>query len=91
MTVHIMPCRSKHSNVTPNGMLLRADIHALFDAGHLGVTPGDHKVLLSERARTSKYGELHLRRLTLPDCPSEHPLNELLQSHLETWGRKLLR
>ena len=88
---HIMPYRGRHTNVTPNGILLRADIHALFDAGHLGVTPGDHKVLLSDRAKQSKYGELHLRKLILPDRPSERPMDELLQAHLETWGKKLLQ
>jgi len=86
---HIIPYRGKHTNITPNGILLRADIHALFDAGHLGITPVDHKILLSERAKHSKYGELHLRPLALPDRPSERPMDELLQAHLSTWGAKL--
>ena len=86
---HIIPYRGRHTNITPNGILLRADIHALFDAGHLGITPGDHKVLLSERAKHSKYGELYLRPLTLPSRPSESPMDELLEAHLSCWGAKL--
>jgi hypothetical protein len=86
---HIVPYRGKHTNVPSNGMLLRADIHALFDAGHLGVTPDDHAVLLSPLARRSKYGELHLRRIALPESPSQKPQDTFLAAHLEAWGKKL--
>ncbi len=36
---HIRPVANKPSFVTRNGLLLRRDIHALFDAGQIGINP----------------------------------------------------
>ncbi len=45
---HIRPFGSEGSHEVVNGLLLRADIHRLFDAGYVTVTP-DHRFVVSQR------------------------------------------
>lgn len=83
---HIRPYRGAHTNETRNGILLRADIHNLFDYGIVGVDPEAMKVVLNQRARGSKYALLHGQRLRLPDDPKKQPDRELLMRHLKLHG-----
>lgn len=46
---HIRPYRGEHTNITANGLLLRADIHTLFDLGLLAVNPETLTVVISDR------------------------------------------
>lgn len=48
---HIQPYRGPASNHVQNGILLTKDLHALFDAGYLGIDPGSRTLLVSERLR----------------------------------------
>ena len=41
---HIDPYRGDHSNSPKNGLLLRADIHTLFDLGMIGIKPDTYVV-----------------------------------------------
>jgi hypothetical protein len=86
---HIRPYRGAHTNETRNGILLRADIHNLFDYGIIGVDPETIKVVLNQRARESKYAPLHARQLRLPDDQTRHPDRELLLRHLKLHGISL--
>lgn len=45
---HIRPYGAEGTHDVPNGLLLRADIHRLFDAGYVTVTP-DHQFVVSRR------------------------------------------
>jgi hypothetical protein len=83
---HIRPYRGAHTNETRNGILLRADIHNLFDYGIVGVDPEAMKVVLNQRARESKYASLHGQQLRLPDDPKCQPDRELLLRHLKLHG-----
>jgi len=83
---HIRPYRGAHTNETRNGILLRADIHNLFDYGIVGVDPEAMKVVLNQRARGSKYAPLHGQKLRLPDDQTQHPDRELLRRHLKLHG-----
>lgn len=47
---HIQPYRGPRSNHVQNGLVLTKEFHALFDRGHVSVTP-DHKVRVSPRLR----------------------------------------
>ena len=47
---HIKPFKYHGEDTIANGLAMRVDIHALFDSGHLRISP-DGKVDLSERAR----------------------------------------
>lgn len=83
---HIRPYRGAHTNETRNGILLRADIHNLFDYGIVGVDPEAMKVVLNQRARESKYASLLGQQLRLPDDPKCQPDRELLLRHLKLHG-----
>lgn len=83
---HIRPYRGAHTNETRNGILLRADIHNLFDYGIIGVDPENMKVVLNQRARGSKYAPLHSQQLRLPDDARLNPDSELLLRHLKLHG-----
>jgi len=55
---HIRPVTERGSDLVSNGICLRADIHALFDAGHLQIGSSG-QVKLSDSARKSvTYGSL---------------------------------
>jgi putative restriction endonuclease len=70
-----------------NGLLLRSDLHRLFDRGYLTVTP-DHRVRVSPALREefdngrSYYG-LDGARIHLPPRREDRPDAELLAWHGE--------
>ncbi|MFY1831493.1 HNH endonuclease [Myxococcus fulvus] len=52
---HILPYRGVNDHHLSNGLLLRADIHTLFDLDFLGIEPGTLKVHLHRRAQGMGY------------------------------------
>lgn len=60
---HIRPYSGQSSNHVSNGLLLRADIHTLFDLYLIGVNPGTCEITISPALRGTSYGELHKSRL----------------------------
>jgi len=71
---HIDDYRAPDSNNARNGLLLRRDIHALFDAHLIAIEPGSHMVHVAPSARGSGgYAEWHGRKITLPVEKSHHP------------------
>lgn len=73
-------------NTTSNGLLLRADLHTLFDRGLLTVTP-DYRVEVSRRIHDDygngkEYYTLHGQPLiVLPDSLRDQPGREYLEWH----------
>ncbi|MFC1530587.1 HNH endonuclease [Gemmatimonadota bacterium] len=70
-----------------NGILLRADIHRLFDKGYLTVTP-DYRVEVSHRIHDDfdngeNYIKLTGRQLSVPEQPDLQPSPEILTWHNE--------
>lgn len=63
---HIVPYLGKQTNIVTNTLLLRADIHTLFDRGLLSVSADTLKVEVAEGLRGSAYGELHGQAVKLP-------------------------
>lgn len=55
---HIYPYRNETTNHPSNGLLLRADIHTLFDLYLLSVDPESRRVVLPDRLVCSAYGAL---------------------------------
>jgi putative restriction endonuclease len=63
---HIKPYRGENDNNPTNGLLLRADIHTLFDLNLIGIEPEQRRVELASDLRNDKvYGKLAGTRL---DC-----------------------
>ncbi len=82
---HISPYRGDHTNASANGILLRADIHTLFDLYLLTVTyDGDdaYVVRVAPDAVVEPYSYLDGRPLRqLPSSPWSPPQPELLNRH----------
>ncbi|NML07905.1 HNH endonuclease [Sphingomonas sp. G-3-2-10] len=52
-------------NALENGILLRCDLHSLFDAAEMAIDPRTMKVCFSERARLG-YADLHGASIVIP-------------------------
>jgi putative restriction endonuclease len=76
---HIIPYKGPHTNVARNGLLLRADIHTLFDLKLFRIDPDSFKVVLSPQLAASKYGELAGVKIRLPKLPALQPDAEALR------------
>ncbi|MCG3151124.1 MAG: hypothetical protein GEEBNDBF_00393 [bacterium] len=82
---HITPYLGPASNHPQNGLVLRADIHRLFDDGYVSVTP-DYRFVVSERLKDEfqngkTYYGLADRQILLPDQASHYPSREALEWH----------
>jgi hypothetical protein len=83
---HIAPYRGDHSDHVQNGLLLRADLHSLFDLGLVSIDPGAMKVVIAAELIGTTYGELAGSSLALPSDPKQRPSLEALTKHLEWSG-----
>lgn len=84
---HIRQYSEMPVHYVQNGILLRADVHKLFDKGYLTVTP-DYRVEVSRRIREDfDDGENYLKLtggcLSVPDNPDLRPDPDLLAWHNE--------
>jgi putative restriction endonuclease len=48
---HIRPYADGGSHEPSNGLLLRSDLHTLFDRGYIGIDPSDHRIMVSKRIK----------------------------------------
>ena len=83
---HIRPFAERGAAVVQNGLLLRADIHTLFDLLLIAIDESSHKVLIHESLRGTDYEELEGTILSRPDSTLLAPLNDALRSHRERAG-----
>jgi len=80
---HISPYRGPHTNHICNGILLRADLHTLFDLGLLNVEPDMYTVHVASALHTSEYFPFHGLRLRLPTDPACWPDNGALRAKFD--------
>ncbi|MFH5230374.1 HNH endonuclease [Antrihabitans spumae] len=83
---HIDRYFGDHTNHVSNGLLLRADIHTLFDLQRIAVD-AHGMIHVLPTLRTSEYGELEGQQLRAPKDPSVRPNSDALLRHWEscTW------
>jgi putative restriction endonuclease len=84
---HIKPYADGGPHNVDNGLLLRSDLHTLFDRGYLTVTP-EARIEVSGKIREEfengrDYYALHGRPLRLPTPQYAGPSGELLAWHNE--------
>ncbi len=82
---HIKPFSESGPNSTNNGLLLRADLHILFDRGYLTVT-NNQRVEVSKRIKEEyengrDYYAMHGKGMRLPSQPYDRPSSEFLNWH----------
>jgi putative restriction endonuclease len=82
---HIRPFAKDGPHEVRNGLLLRADLHRLFEQGYLTVTP-NHELWVSDRLRNDyhngrSYYPLRGTRIAVPNRCSEQPAADLLDWH----------
>jgi hypothetical protein len=76
---HIIPYKGKHTNTVKNGLLLRADLHTLFDLGLLKIDPESFAIVLAPQlANTAYEKELGGAVLRPPASPSQRPDRDAL-------------
>jgi putative restriction endonuclease len=85
---HIRPVAGGGDHRLDNGLLLRSDVHTLFDRGYLTVSP-ELRVLVSRRLQTDFHNGEHYRQFAehtiwVPDNPEIWPRQEFLEWHRDT-------
>jgi predicted restriction endonuclease len=75
---HIVPYTGTESQQISNGLLLRADIHTLFDLDLICIDPRTLAVALAAVLHGTSYADLDGRGLSLPQNPADHPSREAL-------------
>lgn len=80
---HITPYLGNYTNAMSNGILLRADIHSLWDLGLIAVHPETRTVCVSATVieHDPMYKSLHGTRVREPIMTSARPSSESLNSH----------
>lgn len=77
---HIQPYRGPDSNVVSNGLLLRADVHTLYDLDLIAIDPDTHEIALSPRLYGTQYASLAGLNLLDPQQDSQRPNHRVLQT-----------
>lgn len=83
---HISPYRGPKSNNSQNGLLLRSDIHNLFDLGLIAVDVQNMTLVLSSKIKGTHYGKLHGQMLRIPADNRKRPSAGALAAH-RTWAK----
>lgn len=85
---HIRPVADGGQHRSDNGLLLRSDMHTLFDRGYIGVDP-NYRLVVSPRLR-EEFGNgdfLYAHQgevISLPDRRADRPARDFLEWHLDT-------
>ena len=77
---HIMPYRGPQTNHVTNGILLRADIHTLFDLGLLRISDS-YEISVDAIIKDPMYRQFHGRQLRIPTDTALQPSVQALQAH----------
>jgi putative restriction endonuclease len=85
---HIRPVSEQGTHRIDNGLLLRSDVHTLFDRGYITVTP-DYRMKVSQRLKADfDNGEEYLRLrdqiIRSPRNETDRPGKEFLEWHADT-------
>lgn len=85
---HIKPVADSGRHEIGNGLLLRSDVHTLFDRGYVTVTP-EYKFLVSHRLKKEfdngeHYYKLNGQQIWVPPRAADLPNRESLEWHADT-------
>ncbi|MEJ7833731.1 MAG: HNH endonuclease [Nocardioides sp.] len=85
---HIRPVSANGQHQVDNGLLLRSDVHTLFDRGYLGVDER-HRLHVSPRLRGDwgngqEFYDLAGKNITVPQRKPDRPAKEFTTWHMDT-------
>jgi hypothetical protein len=78
---HILPYHGPATNKLANGLLLRGDLHTLFDLGLIAVDSSTMDVLIAPPLRESSYAEVACVKLRVPAEEAARPSVPALDHH----------
>jgi predicted restriction endonuclease len=76
---HILPYKGRNSNSIANGLLLRADIHKLFDCHRIAINPDTYKIVISSSLDNTDYKQFDGKPLGFPKHSDANPSYEALK------------
>jgi putative restriction endonuclease len=82
---HIAPYLGPLTNDVSNGLLLRSDLHTLFDCYLLSVHPQTRRVVIAEELKVSSYAKLADRKLRAPVNDMLGPSTKALSKRYTTF------
>lgn len=83
---HIIPYRGHQTNHVTNGLLLRADLHTLFDLGLIAIDSSSMLVVMHPDLLATDYKSLSGKRVMLPKNKQHRPNIEALDIHRREAG-----
>lgn len=86
---HILPYKGPLTNHPQNGLLLRTDLHTLFDLGLLAVHTKTMSIVTSPALENSSYAGFLGCRVRLPTDPAKAPSIVALDQHMAKAGLAL--
>jgi putative restriction endonuclease len=86
-SAHIRPHGEGGEHAKSNGLLLRKDVHSVFDAGYATIDT-DYRFVVSDKVKDvydngEEYRRLHGASLRMPHDASDRPDHEALRWHNE--------
>ena len=85
---HIVPHAEQEDYRTSNGILLRADIHTLFDLQLISVNPSSGRIAVAP-SLSSQYKHFHGMTLQLPVENRDYPDHLALMQHYQSWRARV--
>jgi len=86
---HIVPFNGEKSDHIQNGILIRADLHRLFDKLLISIDPNTFEVKLAPSLqKNSLYSDLHNVKLRLPSNKNHWPAPVALEHHYNKFRKK---
>lgn len=74
------------SHKVTNGILLRSDVHLLYDAHLLTILPDSGQVVVSEAVGDQMYREMDGRRMRFPKSKELWPDEQLLEINVKSYN-----
>jgi hypothetical protein len=88
---HIAPYLGRETNHVTNGLLLRADLHTLYDCGLMAIHPETLKIAIAPSLATSSYRKINDRPLRMPTSASTAPNKKALAKHFTDFQERHFR
>ncbi|MBI4750581.1 MAG: HNH endonuclease [Acidobacteria bacterium] len=84
---HIHPYKGPLTNHPQNGLLLRTDLHTLFDLGLLTVNTDNMTIVIDPKLANTEYAQFSGKKLHLPSEISMRPSVDALNAHHHRKGQ----